>query len=263
MTSSHAVLLPRLAILATLATCASGCLPARPIGHFGGAAFYHGQDHYRVRYSAVESRSLMNEDDWLLDNFRSEVEGGPLEARTEDWYWDNYDLGALGLPTTRRSRRRPRLTQVPRMDLRFVHERGAGEIWARSALLHQAWARQPLDALMRYAVEAIAARHAGAPLLVPRVSPVSPFVRTVREGAAQVDGQPAYFVTFDERTRGARGQWVEERFTVVGVRPSRPWVLRGNRAPILLVFGLASTPARHESLLADFEGLVRRVDLAR
>lgn len=255
--------LSTIALVGFLAVAASGCLRARPIGHFGGAAFYHGQDHYRVRYAAAESRSLMSDETWLLDNFTSSVEYGPLEARTEDWYWDDYDLTALGIADGRRARRRVRLVRVPRVDLRFVHRGGAGEIWARSALLHEAWARQPLDALMRYSVEAIAARHAGAPVLVPRVSPVSPYVRVVREGPARIDGRPAYFVTFDERTQARSGQWIEERFTVVGVRPSRPWSNRRHRAPMLLVFGLASRPGQHDALLEDFEQLVSRVDLAR
>jgi hypothetical protein len=250
------------AVGSILAASASGCLRARSIGHFGDAAFYHVQDHYRVRYASAESRSLMSHETWTLDNFTSNVEGRPVEPRAESWYWDDYDLSALGIPGGRRARRRVRMVRTPRVDLRFVHRQGAGEIWARSALLHEAWARQPLDALMRYSVEAIAAHHPGAPMLVPRIPPVSPGLRLVREGAAQIDGHPAYFMTFDERTRSRSGQWVEERFTVVGVRPSRPWVTRRNRAPMLLVFGLASRPAQHDGLLEDFERLVSRVDLA-
>lgn len=254
MTRPRPILTLALFALAIAATSA-GCLERRVSGHFGGEAYYNAYDHYRVRYDA-DTPGVLGAP-WELTNFELDGAGRPGMHRRGDEHLLTYDLQRYT-----RLRRGGRTFSLARYDLRYVRPGGDAEIFARTIPLRSPWSADPLPTLMRRSVASIGSLEADGPDLLGRGVTAPAVVELVREGPARVDGRRAYFVTFDlRRGNGASAQ--TERITLIGVRPETPLAVGGRaRLPILMLFALVSSPARHDVERETFASVVRRVDFA-
>jgi hypothetical protein len=132
-----------------------------------------------------------------------------------------------------------------RYDFRYEHTE-LGEIWARRAYLPFDGVRTLLGATIPdVAGAATNARFAH---------------RVVSYGPATIDGELGWMITFDLWIHTPDGAATEVRATVASVQPPAE---KRRRYPSLVIFGFASTIARHAEGLRDFESMLSRVDFRR
>ncbi|MCB9592066.1 MAG: hypothetical protein H6719_04980 [Sandaracinaceae bacterium] len=237
----------RITVLAiALAALASGCASRRPIGHFGDGAFYHTRGHYRIRYGSAPTRLLP--DGWRLTNYDHGDDGAPTAEHVDEVEIDASMLMGRG---------RAQGIRVPKIDLLYQQEDGDGEIWVRTMVLPAGWEQASAEQVLQTWASSVEQGH----LTVDPLGRMPAGHATLTHwGSAVVDGEAAHWVELDVNRGG-----VDQRVTVVGVRPGHHHWRRGRRQrfPMLLMFGYVSSPDEHEAVRHDFEQLVRRVDIGR
>ncbi len=247
-----------LTALALAAPLLTGCLGARPIGFFGSHAFYTARDHYRVRYLDGDERRLLA-DGWDIENFEVGDDGVPDVARLDppEAYMDSHALSSY-VPM-----RREYAFSTERVELRYRREDGVSEIYARSLPLPPGWAEADVGLAMRRSVLSLGNPMARAPNVLGHQVPTGTVVHLRAEGRAEVDGQPGYYCVFDLiQTDRRTGEERVRRASVIGVRSEHSYRVRRYRLPMMVVFGLITSPSDHADLRPDFESLVSRVDFA-
>jgi hypothetical protein len=240
----------------------SGCR-GNPVGVFNDDAFYHARGHYRVRYEDRRARAILPRSEWTLENFVHDGLGRPSHISMEERYWTYLTIQVEG--------RSHELTRIEAFDLRFVHRRDETVMWARTVPHSSIRSDTDLQVLTRDYVD----RAASGSALTVNFDPEANVrarrfgARVLHEGPARVDDRAAYYVIFEhvdldrqEAEASARGELV----TLVFVRPDpvmwRSRVREGLTVPMVLIFGYASRPERHEAHRTEFESFVGRVDFA-
>ncbi len=243
----------KITFLVFASVIASGCLPGRPMGHFGERAFYHTRDHYRVRYLAADSPRLLPPS-WTLETYEHDARGRPTAPSSDPRFYADYRIDHP-------RRRNVRYMRAERFDLRFVEEDGSA-MWSRTMYLHGAWLKVPLARLLAAGVSPMEFERLPMPdLLDLRERRQESRTRLVEEGPVRVDGQEAYFLTFDLETHESRGSVVVSRVTLVGVVPPHGARWQRRELPSLVLFAYTTPPASHDEHRAAFESFVSRVDL--
>lgn len=244
-----------------LGLSALGCRPPAP-GSFSPAGYEHTVYHYRVKAGA-DGKLLPSA--WKIDNYYTSKKSG-LEPKEASGYVTTYDLDADGDGKYETS------AKEFVYDLRYEHLEHDGVIFLRTFPISGDLQRKKLDVLMDRYIEQIAG--AGYEVVSPESS--SELLVEKRYAAAVVErttgwlaGLDASVVTLDianldqiKVDPNARKQRVQLVLLHTNFSYKRNERRETSTFPVIMLVGYANQPNDFAAGLADFQGLLGRIEIA-
>lgn len=234
--------------------------------YFDESGLVHSEESYALRYADAERFVLINED-WVVENFRSDGKGRPYERKRGPDYTGTlyFDVNEDGV--------RQEVGAVPIYDLRLRHRRTAAMMWIRTYPIPRDMGQTELDVLMRHYIDGIAGvgvsvvqlGAAGVSLEERRFA-----ARTISSVSTRVSGhraQDAVVDVFNVDQMQLDKATPVQRARVVLLRPFTQWLRatftgRKREFPVLMVLSYYAQPDQYDHAVADFDRLLSSLELA-